>query len=121
VILVDTSVWVDHIRKGDPSLERLLDERLVWTHPCVIGELALGNLPDRTVFLTDLRDLPQVKRATHDEVAAFIEAERLYGLGIGYSDAHLLASARLVATTLWTRDRRLLDAAETLGVAAPIS
>ena len=91
-------------------------------HPCVFGELALGNLPDRKALLADLRDLPQATRATDAEVAAFIEAERLFGLGIGYSDAHLLAATRLTGTTaLWTRDRRLMSAAEKLGIAAPLN
>jgi hypothetical protein len=121
VILVDTSVWVDHIRAGDLLLQQLLEEQLVSMHPGVLVELALGNLRDRRGTLRRWAKLPRPKRATDEELAEFIEAERLFGRGIGYCDAHLLASARLTdETTIWTRDRRLGEVAETLGVAAPL-
>ncbi len=121
MILVDTTVWIDHFRRADGRLERLLDGGHVSMHSCVLGELALGHLPQRTRLLYELGRLPFAIQATDEEVMAFIEAEQIYGLGIGYSDAHLLASARITPeTTIWTRDRRLRDAAEVLGVATAI-
>jgi predicted nucleic acid-binding protein len=121
VILVDTSIWIDHIRLGDPLMARLLEEALVSMHPCTLIELALGNLADRGRMLANFRDLPRPVVASEAELATLIEAERLFGRGIGYCDAHLLASARLTSvTTIWTRDRRLREAAESLGVAAPL-
>lgn len=118
MILVDTSVWVDHLRAGDPRLAGLLDSGLVLGHPWVAGELALDHLAQRGEVLRLLAGLPQAEVATATEVAAFIETHRLYGLGIGYVDAQLLASTRLtVDARLRTRDRRLAAAAERLGVA----
>jgi len=120
MILVDSSVWVDHLRSGDDRLTALLDRGLVLTHAFVIGELALGSLRQRAAILGALLDLPQATRATDDEVLAFIDRAGLHGLGIGYVDAHLLASVRLTPDArLWTRDRRLLAAAERLGLALP--
>lgn len=116
MILVDTSVWVDHIRRSDGDLMRLLDRGLVLAHPFVIGELALGALPGRAVWLRDLGRLPSAVTARHGEVLAMIEAENLFGRGIGYVDVHLLASARLSGSLIWTRDRRLAAAADTLGI-----
>jgi predicted nucleic acid-binding protein len=119
VILVDTSVWVDHLRRGDERLAALLEGGEILMHPFVIGELALGHLRQRHLIVTSLQDLPQARVATEDEVLLFIAERRLFGLGIGYVDAHLLASARLTAgATLWTRDARLLGAAGRLGLAA---
>ena len=119
MILVDTPVWVDHLRSGDKKLAGLLDAGRVLAHPFVIGELALGNLRQRDLVLDALRDLPQATVATDREILHFIDRNTLFGLGIGYVDAHLLAAARLMAgTSLWTRDKRLHDAAERLGMAA---
>jgi predicted nucleic acid-binding protein len=113
VILVDTSVWVHHLRALDKALVRLLDLGLVLGHPFVTGELALGNLRQRDLILSDLQDLPQARVATNEEVLQFIDRHRLYGIGIGYVDAHLLASVRLtVGASLWTRDKRLQAAAD---------
>lgn len=121
MILVDTSVWIDHFRKGDELLAELLDRAEVVTHPFVIGELALGQLPRRQAVLADLRGLPQVTVAHHDEVMHFIERERLFGTGIGYLDAHLLAGVRLTSgVALWTRDKPLLTVAERLSLAARV-
>jgi len=121
MILVDTAVWVDHLRTGDRTLEHLLDEGQVLVHGFIIGELALGVLRQRVATLEALHELPQAETATDREVLQFIERDRLFGLGIGYIDAHLLASTRLTPDAqLWTRDRRLLDAAKNLGLAAEL-
>jgi predicted nucleic acid-binding protein len=118
VILVDTSVWVDHLRAGDPRLAELLERSAVLGHPWVTGELALGNLSRREEILQLLNGLPQAEVATVAEVAALIEGSRLYGLGIGYVDAQLLAATRLTRDAwLWTRDRRLAAVAARDGLA----
>ena len=119
MILVDTSVWVDHLRARDRMLADLLDAGRVLTHPFVIGELALGNLRQRDLIVDALRDLPPASVATDREVLQFIDRNALFGLGIGYVDAHLLAATRLTANTvLWTRDKRLFLAADRLSLAA---
>ena len=118
MILVDTSVWVNHLRKSDVGLKTLLGTGQVLVHSFVIGELALGNLRQRDAVLQSLHDLPQAVSADNDEVLGFIERNALFGLGIGYGDAQLLASARLSAALLWTRDKRLHEAAVRLGLAA---
>jgi predicted nucleic acid-binding protein len=120
VILVDTSVWIDHLRKGVPELARLLNAQTVMTHPFVIGELALGNLRQRAAILDALNDLPRSPVADHDEVLGFVHSNGLWGLGIGYVDVHLLAAVRLApGSALWTRDKRLLAASSRLGLAVP--
>ena|ERR1700722_10191609 len=122
MILVDTSIWVDHLRVREKTLERLLDTGQVLTHPFVIGELALGNLRRRGVILGTLQVLPQAAFAAEHEVLRFIDQHRLFGIGIGYVGAHLLAAARLTpATTLWTRDKRLRAAASRLALMANLS
>jgi predicted nucleic acid-binding protein len=119
VILVDTSVWVDHLRAGDRTLVRLLENSQVLVHPFVIGELALGNVRQRANLLAELQNLPQAPVASDQEVLRFIELHELFGLGIGYVDAHLLAAVRLSAgSSLWTRDKRLLAIAVHLGTAS---
>ena len=119
MILADTSVWVDHLRLSDKALTRLLDAGGILMHPFEIGELALGNLGPGDPVLDALQLLPQAPTATEHEVLYFIQRQRLYGLGIGYVDAHLLAAVRLTTgASLWTRDRRLLGAATRLGLAA---
>jgi predicted nucleic acid-binding protein len=121
VILVDTSVWIDHLRYGDSSLVNILNTGQVLAHPFVIGELALGSLRQRDVILETLNNLPRTKIATDEEVLTFINLSKLYGLGIGYIDAHLLASVRLTSgTLLWTRDKRLRAAANQLGLLAAL-
>lgn len=121
MILVDTSVWVDHLRAGDKVLIGLLDAGMVLGHPFVIGELALGNLRQREIVLKTLADLPHAAIATDAEVLHFIDRHTLFGSGIGYVDVHLLAAVRLTAgAMLWTNDKRLhavaieLDLAMTL-------
>lgn len=117
MILVDTSIWVDHLRNGDEALAGLLDKGRVLAHPFVIGELALGHLRQRKTILAAMRDLPQATIATDAEVQLFIEQNSLAGLGIGYVDAHLLASTRLSSgAALWTHDRKLLDVAERMNL-----
>jgi predicted nucleic acid-binding protein len=117
VILVDTSVWVDHLRRGDNLLAELLNAGEVLAHPFVIGEIALGNLRQRKVVLEALSDLPQATVATDAEAIRFIDRHALAGRGIGYLDVHLLAAVRLTSgSALWTRDKRLHGVAEQLGL-----
>ena len=119
MILVDTSIWIDHLHRTEPDLVALLEEAEVCLHPMIIGELALGSLQDRSAILSMLADLPAVPVATHAEVLQLVESNALYGIGLSLVDAHLLAALRLSeATKLWTRDRRLHSAARQLGVAA---
>ena len=118
MVLADTSVWIDHFHSEDPRLVTLLDNRELLMHPLVIGELACGNLPNRDATLTRLKRLPVSVVVPDDEVLSLIERHRLMGRGIGYIDAHLLASvARTDSVLLWTRDRRLMSAATDLGLA----
>lgn len=118
MILVDSSVWVDHLRASDGRLSALLDAGRVLAHPLVIGELALGNLRKRETILASLQDLPHATTATDREVLVFIEKRALSGMGIGYVDAHLLAATQLTSgASLWTRDERLLRVAEQLELA----
>ena len=108
MILVDTSIWVDHLRTGDRQLVALLQDGQVLAHPWVTGELALGHLARRSEILGLLRHLPQATVATDLEVLALIDIRHLFGLGIGYVDAHLLAATLLTTgSRLWTRDKRL--------------
>lgn len=119
MILVDTSIWIDHLRVSNERLARLLDACQVLAHPFVTGELALGNLRNRDAVLGALQDLPQVGMATESEVLRFIERKSLFRLGIGYIDAHLLAAVLLTpGSVLWTRDKHLLAASAQLGIAA---
>lgn len=119
MILVDTSVWVDHFRRGDNTLAGLLQRAEVLCHPWVTGELALGQLSNREEILALLAGLPQTPIATEEEVLAVIDHHRLHGRGIGYVDVQLLASSMLMAEVrLWTRDKRLAAAAADLGRAA---
>lgn len=122
MVLVDTSVWIDHLRHGDAHLAGLLDARCVLAHPFVTGELALGNLRQRVIVLNALRGLPQASVATDEEVFHFIDQHMLFGIGIGYIDAHLLAATRLMpGTSLWTLDKRLMAAADRLGLVAKVA
>jgi predicted nucleic acid-binding protein len=117
LILVDTSVWIDHLRSGDEALGSLLESGAVLTHPFVIGELALGSFRNRELVLESLRALPRATVANDDEVLAFIGRWKLFGVGIGYVDAHLLAAVRLTSgARLWARDKRLAAVADGLGL-----
>ncbi len=118
MILVDTAVWIYHLRDHDPHLAGLLDAGAVLGHPWVTGELALGSLQNRVEILRLLDDLAQATIATATEVRELVEQQELFSLGIGYVDAQLLAATMLTAdAALWTRDRRLHAAAQRLGVA----
>lgn len=119
MILVDTTIWIDHLRKGHPVLERLLERGSVLGHPSVVGELALGQLSQRQEIIGLLGSLPQAAIATPAEILVFIECHKLYGLGIGYVDAQLLAATQLTpGAGLWTGDKRLAAASARLGLAA---
>lgn len=121
MILVDSSVWIDHLRQSDAEMAVLLDDHNVLIHPFVIGEIALGHLRHRQRILEALAELPEAIIAMDYEVMRLIEGHELHGLGIGYVDAHLIASARLTpAARLWTRDRRLRDAAARVGLLADL-
>jgi predicted nucleic acid-binding protein len=120
VILVDSSVWIDHFRRRDADLSGLLRARVVMSHPFVVGELACGHLPKRDAVLATLSRLPCAPVVAHDDVLAFVERHALMGRGIGWVDAHLLASALVAGrVSLWSRDRRLAAAAVERGVAYP--
>ncbi|HET7475340.1 MAG TPA: type II toxin-antitoxin system VapC family toxin [Dermatophilaceae bacterium] len=118
MILVDTSVWVDHLRRGVPALSAQLERNAIGVHPLVVGELALGSLRERQTVLDLLRALLVVVQAEHEEVLHLVEQSRLHGRGLSIVDAHLLASARLTnGCRLWTRDKPLRAAAVDLGLA----
>jgi hypothetical protein len=118
VILVDTSVWIDHFRRRNDRLAELLESGVVLCHPFVVGELACGSIGDRVETLHLLRMLPTATVVTHDEALAFVEVRELMGRGLGYIDVHLLASAFLAGALLWTLDKRLSGPAQALGVSA---
>lgn len=119
MIIVDTSVWIDHLRAGEPLLAERLESELILTHPWVIGELALGTLAPRSPILGLLGALPEASVASEREILELIRLEQLGGSGIGYVDAQLLASCRLSNAVLWTADRRLGQAAQRLAISAP--
>jgi predicted nucleic acid-binding protein len=119
VILIDASIWIDHIRSANRAIPELVDARKVLCHPFVIGEVAMGQFRGRGVFLTGLQKLQSAEVASDPEVMTLVERHRLFGKGIGYVDAHLLAAAFLTPEArLWTRDKRLKDAAKQMKLAA---
>jgi len=118
VILIDTSVWIDHFRKADRRLMDRLEQQEVVLHPFVLGELACGNLKNRKEIISLLHALPTVTRAEDDEFLFFIERHKLMGRGIGLVDAHLLASCYMTPCLLWTKDKRLRSVAEKMKIAA---
>jgi predicted nucleic acid-binding protein len=121
LILADTSIWIDHLRSGSKELRRHLDHGQIVIHPFIVAELALGSLKDRTQTLALLDLLPKVRVARTSELRLMIEARGLYNLGIGLTDAHLIASVFIDAPTLlWTRDKRLRKVAEALGIHASL-
>jgi len=117
VILVDTSVWIDHLRRGNSDLQALLANGVVWCHLFIAGELALGHLKRRNEILALLDNLPQARCADHTEVLAFINFRNLVGSGIGWVDAHLLCAAVLEGLQVWTVDQRLASVAARTGLA----
>lgn len=115
-MLVDTSIWVDHLRRGNRELAEQLETGLVRCHPFVIGEIACGRLTDRYEILSLLEGLPHSPQADHHEVMTFIERKKLAGSGIGWIDAHLLVSARLAGVGLWTLDPKLQAVTRKVGI-----
>ena len=116
MVLVDTSVWVSHLRDGNTELADLLNDGRVLCHPLIVGELACGNLKDRDVILSFLQLLPMSIEAEHEEVLSFIENNRLMGQGIGYADAQLVAAAVLMGVPIWTLDKKLAQVADSLHI-----
>lgn len=118
MIIVDSSVWIDHLRAAEPHMDEIVQQQLVRLHPFVLAEIALGNPPYRKKLLGNLSRLLPAPVATVEEMLLLVEREALYGLGLGFVDVHLLASAKLSpGATIWTRDKRLKAVAERLGLA----
>jgi hypothetical protein len=117
MVITDTSIWVTHLRHGSRQLEKLLIDADVMCHPFIIGELACGNLKNRNEIISLLQSLPMAPTIEFDEFIFFIERNRLMGIGIGFVDVHLLASAQLTGIPLWTADKRLKSAATKLDLA----
>jgi len=118
MILVDTSVWIDHFRRGSRRLTGQLDDNEVLSHPFVIGELACSSLQKRKKILGLLVALPSAQLAGHDEILRFVDDHKLYGAGLGWIDVHLLGSALLTGCALWTADKALAAAAKKLGISS---
>jgi predicted nucleic acid-binding protein len=116
MVLVDTSVWVSHLRKGSSRLQALLLDGTVVCHPFIIGELACGKIKNRTEILSLLQALPMLEVIEHSELLLFIERNRLMGIGLGLVDVHLLAAAMLAGISLWTYDRKLQQASAKLNI-----
>jgi predicted nucleic acid-binding protein len=116
MVLVDTSVWVSHLRDGNTALATLLNNGMVLCHPLIVGELACGKLKDRTVILSFLKLLPMCIEAEHEEVLSFIENNRIMGKCIGYVDTQLVASSVLTGVPIWTLDKKLAQVADRLHI-----
>jgi len=116
MVWVDTSVWMRHLREGDPDLEPLLNNGEVMCRPYIVGELACGNLKNRHEVLLLLQLLPAATQASHEEILQFIEEKRLMGKGLGYMDVHLSASAMLTGVPMWSCDKRLNETNQGLGI-----
>jgi predicted nucleic acid-binding protein len=116
MILADTSIWINHLDKTDDVMSRLLRDKQIFLHPFVIGEISLGNLKNRSGVLSNLQKLRTISIADHRDVSDLIENSKLFGLGIGYVDCHLLTSAALAKARLWTADKRLAAAAKQLNL-----
>lgn len=111
MILVDTSVWINHFHKNDVRLARLLEEDSVYTHPFIIGELACGNINNRTEILNLIQSLPKIQVANYEEILYFVEKNKLFGRGLGYIDVHLVASCIIANARLYTHDKKLANIA----------
>lgn len=121
MILADTSVWADHLQAAEPKMSEFLRDGQLYMHPFVVGEIALGYLRKRSTILRSLEFLPSIHVADPEEVVLLIERQQLMGTGVGYIDAHLLASTMTTSgCQLWTRDKRLGKAAAAVGVLAPV-
>lgn len=116
MVLVDTSVWVAHLREGRKHLAKLLNDGDIMCHSFVVGELACGNLKNRDEILTLLESLPLAPLAAHDEVLTFIKNNTLMGKGLGFIDIHLLASALLANVRIWTFDKKLMEVAKVMNI-----
>ncbi|GLZ46778.1 ribonuclease VapC32 [Actinomycetospora sp. NBRC 106375] len=116
MILVDTSVWIDHLHRTEPALSRLLGDDVVATHDGIVEEIALGSIARRDATLSLLRALIRAPRLRHDELLSLVDRDRLWGRGLSVIDVQLLGAARLARAALWTRDERLLAAAADRGV-----
>jgi predicted nucleic acid-binding protein len=116
VILVDTSIWISHLGASDAHLRELLEKGEVVCHPFIVGEIACGNIKNRSEVLSLLRALPMARMAEHDEVLSFIDRHGLMGIGLGFIDVHLLASALLSNVPLWTADKQLRTASAGLNI-----
>ena len=116
MIVVDTSIWIDHLRSIVPRVNELVVERLLLQHPFVTGEIAVGSLPDRVRTLRALRGLPQIDPVSDDDFHSFMEDTGLHSTGLGFVDIHLLAATAKAGATVWTRDRRMLEQADRLGL-----
>ncbi|MFZ1956545.1 MAG: type II toxin-antitoxin system VapC family toxin [Desulfobacterales bacterium] len=114
MVIVDTSIWVTHLRQGSRQLEKLLYDAEVMCHPFIVGELACGNLKNRTEIISLVQSLPMAPTIEFDEFLFFIDRNHLMGKGVGFVDVHLLASAQLTGMPLWTADKRLKSAADQL-------
>ena len=116
MVLVDTSVWVSHLRHGNSRLQKLLEEGRVACHPFIIGELACGNINNRTEIISLMQALPMLNVVEHEELLLFIEHNKMMGTGLGFVDAHLLAAAMLAGIPLWTQDKKLKQACSRLSI-----
>jgi len=116
MILVDTSIWIDHLNKSHPELVHYLNNGIVCTHPFIIGELACGNIINRTEVMTLLKALPCLDTVLESEVLMLLESQQLYGRGLGYIDIHLIATALINNVKLWTRDKTLNSIARKLNI-----
>ena len=116
MVLIDTSVWVSHLRHGNSRLQKLLQEGRVAIHPFIIGELACGNISNRTEIISLMQSLPMLDLVEHEELLLFIEHNKMMGSGLGFVDVHLLAAAMLAGIPLWTQDKKLKQACSLLGI-----
>jgi predicted nucleic acid-binding protein len=116
MVLVDTSVWVSHLRHGNPKLQEMLQEGKVVSHPFIIGELTCGNISNRVEIISLMQSLPMLDIVEHEELLLFIEHNKMMGTGLGFVDVHLMAAAILAGIPLWTQDKSLKQACSRLSI-----